>query len=238
MIGSILSASGLSVAYGSQMVLHDLDFALEATEICGVIGPNGAGKTTLLKSLYGLLRPSRGRIVFDGQDITATGVRERLERRVSYVPQERSIFPNLSVSENLDLATDASPAARQVKRAAQKDLIFDLFPRLRERRLQLAGTMSGGEQRMVAISIGLMSEPRVLMLDEPTTGLAPQIVHNLMGVIKRLNQECGIATIIVEQNIISTAKIADRIYIVKEGRGSDFQGSPQQLTKQQIIECL
>lgn len=238
MTESILSASGLNVAYGSQMVLRELDFALQATEICGVIGPNGAGKTTLLKSLYGLLGPRSGRIAFDGQDITATGVKERLERRVSYVPQERSIFPNLSVSENLDLATDALPAGRQVKRAVQKNLIFDLFPRLRERRLQLAGTMSGGEQRMVAISIGLMSEPRVLMLDEPTTGLAPQIVHNLMGVIKRLNKECGIATIIVEQNIISTAKIADRIYIVKEGRGSDFQGSPQHLTKQQIMECL
>ena len=158
--------------------------------------------------------------------------------RISYVPQERSVFPNLTVTENLDLAVDALPASRQTGREVQKELVLELFPRLKERSQQLAGTMSGGEQRMVAISIGLMSQPRVLMLDEPTTGLAPQIVHNLMDVIKRLNRDCGIATVIVEQNILSTAKIADRIYIVKDGRGSEFQGSPSQLTKQQIMECL
>lgn len=234
---SILSSTNLCVSYGSQAVLTDLDFELAAGEICGIIGPNGAGKTTLLKSLYGLLKPSSGQIVFDGRDITATGVRERLKRRVSYVPQERSVFPNLTVSENLDLATDALPGSRHENRA-QKELVFELFPRLKERRLQLAGTMSGGEQRMVAISIGLMSQPRVLMLDEPTTGLAPQVVHTLMSVIKHLNQSCAISTIIVEQNIVSTAKIADRIYIIKDGRGSKFEASPRQLTKQQIMECL
>jgi branched-chain amino acid transport system ATP-binding protein len=235
---SILSATRLSVSYGSQAVLRDIDFSLEPTEICGIIGPNGAGKTTLLRSLYGLLRARSGRICVEGHDITEKGVRERLERRISYVPQERSVFPNLTVTENLDLAVDALPASRQTGREVQKELVLELFPRLKERSLQLAGTMSGGEQRMVAISIGLMSQPRVLLLDEPTTGLAPQIVHNLMDVIKRLNRDCGIATVIVEQNILSTAKIADRIYIVKDGRGSEFQGSPNQLTKQQIMECL
>ncbi len=235
----VLSASQLRIGYGSHQVLHDLDFTLRAGEICGVIGPNGAGKTTLLRSLYGLLKPSAGAIKFLGEDITAANSRAHLEKGISYVPQERSVFPNLTVIENLELALTSLPERRTGDQAAkQMEFLFDLFPRLRERRFQLAGTMSGGEQRMVAISIGLMARPRVLMLDEPTTGLAPQVVHLLMNIIKRLNQDHGIATIIVEQNVLSMIKIADRIQIVKSGRGSEFVGSPQNLTQQQLLEFL
>lgn len=238
MNNAILSAERLNVAYGPQRILFDVDFHLAENEICGVIGPNGAGKSTLLKSLYGLLKLESGTIGFMNEDLSVSGVRARIERGIAFVPQERSVFPNLTVEENLDLALDTLPSGRGMDRSERIALAFDLFPRLKERRQQLAGTMSGGEQRMVAISIGLMPQPKVLMLDEPTTGLAPQVVHNLMDVIKRLNNEFGISTIVVEQNILSTAKIADRMYILKSGRGSSFEGSPQQLTKQQILECL
>jgi branched-chain amino acid transport system ATP-binding protein len=235
----VLSASELRVSYGAHEVLHGIDFNLRAGEICGIIGPNGAGKTTLLKSLYGLLKPTTGAVKYLGQDITSTNARARLQKGISYVPQERSVFPNLTVTENLELALTSLPERRTGDQAArQMELVLELFPRLRERRLQLAGTMSGGEQRMVAISIGLMAQPRVLMLDEPTTGLAPQVVHLLMSVIKRLNQEHGIATIIVEQNVLSMIKIADRIQIVKGGHGSEFGGSPLNLTQQQLLEFL
>lgn len=235
----ILSSSQLRVGYGSHEVLHGLDFSLRAGEICGVIGPNGAGKTTLLRSLYGLLKPSAGVVKFLGEDITRTNARARLVKGISYVPQERSVFPNLTVMENLELALTSLPDRRTGDQAArQMEFVLDLFPRLRERRLQLAGTMSGGEQRMVAISIGLMAQPRILMLDEPTTGLAPQVVHLLMSVIRRLNQDHGIATIIVEQNVLSMIKIADRIQIVKGGIGSELEGSPQVLTQQQLLEFL
>lgn len=236
---AILSASKLRVSYRSQEVLHDLDIALSRGEICGIIGPNGAGKSTLLKSLYGLLKPKSGSVIFDGQDITSIAPRRRLQMGISYVPQERSVFPNLSVTENLELALTSLPDRRSgTQQADQKEFLFDLFPRLRERRLQLVGTMSGGEQRMVAISIGLMARPRVLMLDEPTTGLAPIVVHQLMEVIKRLNVDRGISTIIVEQNVLSMLKIADRVQIIKNGSGKEFEGSPRDFTQQQILASL
>lgn len=238
MANYILSASSLNVSYGSQAVLYDLNFALCSDEVCGIIGPNGAGKTTLLRSLYGLVRPARGAILFDNHALPDGDVSARIARQMAYVPQERSVFPNLTVEENLDLAVTSLPQLRQLKREQQKLIVYDLFPRLKERRHQFAGTMSGGEQRMVAVGIGLMMQPRVLLLDEPTTGLAPLVVHNLMDVIHRLNHDHGIATVIVEQNILSMAKIASRIYLIKEGRGSWIDGDPRELTNKQIMESL
>jgi len=238
MTNNILSASSLCVSFGSQDVLHDVNFTLSSNEVCGIIGPNGAGKTTLLKSLYGLVRPASGSIRFENHELSGGGVGDRIARQIAYVPQEQSVFPNLTVEENLDLAVTSLPPSRQARRDQQKSVVFDLFPRLRERRRQFAGTMSGGEQRMVAVGVGLMMQPRVLLLDEPTTGLAPLVVHNLMDVVHQLNRDHGIATVIVEQNILSMAKIASRIYLIKEGRGSSFDGDPQGLTKKQIMECL
>jgi branched-chain amino acid transport system ATP-binding protein len=235
---SLLSASHLCAGYSTQQVLFDVDFSLAHGEVCGIIGPNGAGKSTLLRALYGLLRLRGGSVHFQGEDISTSDVLRRIQMGVSYVPQERSVFTNLTVEENLKLAIESLPKGVAVNRNERVDLAYELFPRLKERRRQFAGTMSGGEQRMVAISIGLMPRPRLLMLDEPTTGLAPLVVHDLMNVVKRLNDEFGIATIIVEQNILSMAKIANRIFILKSGRGAEFIGSPQKLTKQQVLECL
>jgi branched-chain amino acid transport system ATP-binding protein len=238
MLDDVLFASRVCAGYGSQQVLFDVDFAVKQGEVCGIIGPNGAGKSTLLKSLYGTLKLRSGTVRVGNEDMSNSGVIGRIRAGMSYVPQERSVFPNLTVEENLDLAIDSLPKNIDIDRNERVDLAYTLFPRLKERRRQFAGTMSGGEQRMVAIAIGLMPRPKLLMLDEPTTGLAPLVVHQLMDVVERLNDEFGIATVIVEQNILSMAKIADRIYIVKSGRGTSFDGNPQQLTKQKILECL
>jgi branched-chain amino acid transport system ATP-binding protein len=237
MSDDILSATGIVTGYGLQTVLNDASFALVSRTICGVIGPNGAGKTTLLRSLFGLLPLAAGRVTFADQDITSLSPRERMRLGIAYVPQERSVFANLSVLENLEIAvTSFADGAARFRR--QIDVVYSLFPRLQERQRQLAGSMSGGEQRMVAIGIGLMASPRVLMLDEPTTGLAPRTVHQLMNAIKTLNVEHGISAIVVEQNILSMLKIVDSVQLVKDGRAKSYSGRPSDLTQQKLWEYL
>jgi branched-chain amino acid transport system ATP-binding protein len=237
MIGEILSVSGVVAGYGRHDVLHDVSFSLRQGEICGVIGPNGAGKTTLLRSMFGLLPLKAGRVQFEGLDITSLSVRDRLRLGIAYVPQERNVFANLTVLENLEIALSAlSEGAADFDRRSQ--LAFSLFPRLRERANQLSGSMSGGEQRMVAIAIGLMTKPRLLMLDEPTTGLAPQVVHQLMNTIRTLNVEHGISAIVVEQNILSLVKIANSIELIKDGHARRYSGRPADIAQQNIWEYL
>ena len=236
---SLLSAVDASSGYGANLVLQGGEFCLEKGKVCGVIGPNGAGKTTLLRTLYGLLPLRGGTVSFDGRDISRLSPRERLLLGISYVPQERNVFPNLSVAENLELALSALPAAERRKiLSGRQDYCYALFPRLAERRTQPVGLMSGGEQRMVAISMGLMMRPRVLFLDEPTTGLAPAILHQLMQTIRGLNRSEGISTVIVEQNILSMLAIVDRLYLVKGGRYAPFQGDPAAIGNQKIWEYL
>ncbi|MEX0729324.1 MAG: ABC transporter ATP-binding protein [Aquisalimonadaceae bacterium] len=237
--GPLLSAAGISSGYGGNMVLRDVAFALQPGEVCGVIGPNGAGKTTLLSTLYGLLPLATGNVCYAGEDISALTPQQRRLRGVSYVPQENNVFPNLTVVENMELALTGRPELRKARRFGQRlEYIFNLFPRLAERRKQPAGLMSGGEQRMVAISIGLMAEPRVLLLDEPTTGLAPNIVHQLMETIQTLNRTEAISTIIVEQNIMAMLRIVNSLYLMKDGRSRRYEGAPEDIAKQKIWEYL
>jgi branched-chain amino acid transport system ATP-binding protein len=237
--GPIFSGVGLCSGYGSNVVLRNAEFALAPLEICGIIGPNGAGKTTLLRTLFGLLPLRSGRIDLDGEDMSARPLNERLRRGVSYVPQERNVFPNLTVIENLEMTVDAHPdGARRLQFRDRLDYVFDLFPRLAERGAQSVGSMSGGEQRMVAIAIGLMSRPRILMLDEPTTGLAPHIVHLLMSTVAKLNENERISIVIVEQNIVSMLKIVHKLFLVKDGKSAPYAGRPETLAKQQIWEYL
>ena len=237
--GAILSGRALGAGYAGNAVLKDADFALQPLEICGVIGPNGAGKTTLLRALFGQLPLRSGTIDLDGEDVGRLPMRERLRRGLSYVPQEHNVFPNLTVIENLHMAIDAHPDRyRLLKFRDRCDEVFDLFPRLAERRNQSAGSMSGGEQRMVAIAIGLMSQPRVLMLDEPTTGLAPQVVHALMATVALLNARERISIVIVEQNIASMLKIVHKLFLVKDGKSVPYDGDPEQLMQREVWEYL
>jgi branched-chain amino acid transport system ATP-binding protein len=236
---AFFQAHGLRGGYGSNEVLKGISLAVAAGEICGIVGPNGAGKTTLLKGLYGLLPLTAGQALFDGRDITRLPARDRLALGIGYVPQERNVFPNLTVQENLELAgTLLKSSDRGTTLSERVDYIFDLFPRLAERRRQHAGLMSGGEQRMVALSIGLITKPKVLLLDEPTTGLAPILVHSLMRTIHTLSQHDKITTILVEQNIASLVTIADNLIVIKEGKALDQLITPEQLSSKKIWEYL
>jgi branched-chain amino acid transport system ATP-binding protein len=233
----LLNVSGVVAAYGHNAVLHNASLSLSKGQILGVIGPNGAGKTTLMRSIFGLIKLEEGRVEFDGEDISTFSVRDRMRLGIACVPQERNVFANLTVIENLQIATSAlnCDITERGQRIAR---VLSLFPRLHERQQQLAGTMSGGEQRMVAIGIGLMAAPRLLILDEPTTGLAPQVVHQLMMTIKTLNSEHGISAVVVEQNILSLLKIVDAVDLVKGGRVTRHKGEPSDLARKDIWEFL
>jgi branched-chain amino acid transport system ATP-binding protein len=228
---------GISAGYGRNRVLHDVTMSVAKGDIVGLIGPNGSGKTTLLRTLFGVTPPMQGRIEFEDEDVVGLSPRQRLQRGMAYVPQERNVFPNLSVRENLEIAA-ASVAPTAVEYRDRRDFVLSLFPRLAERQNQLAGSMSGGEQRMVAIGIGLMAKPRLLMLDEPTTGLAPQIVHQLMSVIQKLNAEHGATIIIVEQNILSLVKVVAAVELVKGGVVRRYPGKPAEIIGKNIWEYL
>ena len=195
------------------------------------------GKRPSCVLFWELIALKAGRVEFDGEDISALSVGERIRRGIVCVLQERNVFADLTVVENLRIATSAligEPAdlTQRIER------VFALFPRLHERRGQLAGTMSGGEQRMLAIGIGLMAAPRLLLFDEPTTGLAPQVVHQLMNAVKILNSEHGISAIVVEQNILSLLKIAHAVAIVKSGGVALHQGDPRGLERRNVWEFL
>jgi len=235
----ILSIERARSGYGNNIVLRDTAFSVVEGQVCGIIGPNGAGKTTLFRTLYGLLPLRAGVVRFAGKDVSTLEVGRRLSLGLGYVPQERNIFPNLSVLENLELAMIAlSPAERRARFPGRCDYVFSIFPKLAERHHQIAGLMSGGEQRMVAIGIGLMMKPRVLLLDEPTTGLSPLMVKLLMDTIKTLNRGEGITAVIVEQNVAALLNIADSLYLVKDGICRHFEGNPATLGNQKIWEYM
>lgn len=233
----ILQANGLTAGYGDHVVLRDLEVTFAKQQICAVVGPNGAGKTTLLKCLYGLMAPQRGRVTLDGEVLANASPKLRLAMGLAYVSQERNVFSTLTVVENLTLALTALQVSSQ-ELARRMRSVLELFPRLQDRKGQVVGTMSGGEQRMVAIGMGLMTEPRLLLLDEPTTGLAPSVVHQLMTVIQRLNSERGITTVVVEQNILSLLKIAHSLVVLKNGRCAVYPGPPSSISKEDLIGIL
>jgi branched-chain amino acid transport system ATP-binding protein len=235
----VINAEGVRTGYGGAEVLHGASLRLGEGEIVGLIGPNGAGKTSLLRAMAGLMRIDAGRIDVLGQDVSQSSTLDLRVAGLGYVPQERNVFPNLSVRENLETALRvAGTRARHVDIAERLQFVETLFPRLAERRAQHAGLMSGGEQRMVAVGMGLMLKPRVLLLDEPTTGLAPLIVHELMRTIQRFRQTEGISIILVEQNIASLLRVVDRVYVMKDGVCRQFDGEPSDLGRQNIWEYL
>jgi branched-chain amino acid transport system ATP-binding protein len=211
----LLSVTNLSAQYGRARVLNDVTFDVAQGEIVAVVGANGAGKSTLIKAISGMHRPSDGRISFRGEDITALPAHEIVARGIVHVPEGRRLFGDMTVIENLLLgSTHAS--AREYRRESLAG-VFGLFPRLRERQGQVASTLSGGEQQMVAIARGLMSRPRLLMLDEPSLGLAPKIVAEILSVIRKLNEE-GLTVLLIEQNVRHSLAIADRGIVLENGK--------------------
>jgi branched-chain amino acid transport system ATP-binding protein len=209
----VLRAEGLAVAYGDTAVLHGVSLEVRRGEAVGVIGPNGAGKTTLFKAIAGLLRPRHGQITWDGVRLDGRPAHEVARRGVVYVPAERELFPQMTVLENLELGAYPHPEGRQ----GLLDLVYRLFPRLRERRRQRAETLSGGEQQMLAIGRGVMTRPQVLLLDEPSTGLAPRLVAELYGQLGRLREE-GLTILLAEQQVPLALSFCGRIYVLESGR--------------------
>ena len=209
----LLAISGLAAGYGATEVLRDIDLAVAAGEIVAILGANGAGKSTLNRTISGVLRASRGTIQFAGSAIERETPAAIVGRGLIHVPEGRCIFPDLTVEENLDLGSYRRARAR---RNRNRERVFTIFPRLAERHSQRAGTLSGGEQQMLAIGRGLMAEPRLLILDEPSLGLSPLLVEELFALIRRLNAE-GITLLLVEQNVMQSLEVASRAYILENG---------------------
>jgi branched-chain amino acid transport system ATP-binding protein len=209
----VLVVSGLHAGYGGTEILHGVDLTVEHGEIVAVLGSNGAGKSTLNRTISGMLRPSRGSIIFANVPIERAKPTSIVSRGLIHVPEGRRIFPNMTVRENLDLGSYRRARAR---RADNRCRVFVLFPRLAERQSQLAGTLSGGEQQMLAIGRGLMAEPKLLILDEPSLGLSPLLVEHLFALIKSINAE-GIAVLLVEQNVVQSLDVAQRAYVLENG---------------------
>lgn len=227
---TMLEAKSLSVSYGKLMAVKDVSFAVEEGKIVTIIGPNGAGKTTLLKALMGQL-PGTGRVIYHGQDIGDAQVERRVERGVILVPETRELFTEMVVADNLLLGAYVHRRkGAQVKEDLDK--VYSLFPRLRERREQLAGTLSGGERQMLALGRALMARPKLLMLDEPSLGLAPIIVREIFKIIAQLGAQ-GVTMLLVEQNARAALETADYGYVlesgevVHQGRASDLMQDPK-----------
>lgn len=211
----MLSVRAIGAQYGRARVLHDVSFDVEEGQVVSVIGANGAGKSTLVKVISGMVRPTTGQIMFRGEDITALPVHEIVSRGVVHVPEGRRLFGDMTVLENLLLGS--THAGARASRSQGLENVYALFPILAERRSQLAGTLSGGQQQMVAIARGLMSCPQLLMLDEPSLGLAPKVVTEILGVISRLNEE-GLTVLLIEQNVKHSLAISDRGVVLENGR--------------------
>jgi len=212
---SILSVRGLTTFYGAIQALHGVDLDVARGEIVTLIGANGAGKSTLLMTICGNPRARSGSIRFDGEEITSLQTHEIVRRGVAQVPEGRRIFPRMSVFENLQMgATLADPAHF----SSDLDRVFTMFPRLAERRTQRGGTLSGGEQQMLAIGRALMSRPRLLLLDEPSLGLAPLIVRQIFDAVGRIAREENVTVFLVEQNAFHALRLADRGYVLANGR--------------------
>ncbi len=209
----LLDIHALHAGYGETEVLRGVDLVVEPGEIVAVLGSNGVGKSTLNRTISGILRARNGSIRFDGAAIEHEKPPVIVKRGLIQVPEGRRIFPNLSVRENLDLGSYARAAAN---RARNRERVFEIFPRLKERRAQLAGTLSGGEQQMLAISRGLMAEPKLIILDEPSLGLSPLLVEELFALVARINDD-GVSVLLVEQNVVQSLDVADRAYILAEG---------------------
>ena len=230
----LLVAQSLTAGYGRIDILHDVSLTVGVHEIVSIIGPNGAGKSTAFKTIVGFLTPRAGRVLFNGEDITGTRPDLVLRRGLAYVPQGRIVFPQMTVLENLEMGayTERDPA----RVAAALEQVYRLFPILAERRRQAAGTMSGGEQQMVAIARALMTAPKLIMLDEPSLGLSPKFVTLIFEKLMEMRQ-AGYTLMLVEQNATRALAIADRGYVLELGRNR-FEGAGRTLLADPEVKRL
>lgn len=211
----MLELDDIHASYGYLQILWGISIKVNEAEIVAILGSNGAGKTTTLKSIMGLIDITKGKVKFLGEDITKTPPPELTQKGIAFVPEERDIFPAMTVNENLLLGAYTLKNRNEIENNLR--YVFDLFPRLAERKKQYAGTLSGGEQQMLAIARGLMSEPKLLILDEPSIGLSPQNVNIVFDTINKLRKE-KVTVLIVEQNVNTTLSIADRAYVMEQGK--------------------
>ena len=224
----IVQVEEVYASYGPALVLRGVSLAVSAGEAVAVIGPNGAGKTTLLRTMIGMIRPTQGRISYNGQVCNGLRAFETARLGMVYVPAEKELFPGMTVLENLELGS----CRNVVDASGRLSYVFELFPRLQERRQQLAGTLSGGEQQMVAIGRALMGCPKVLLLDEPSTGLAPKMVAELYRQLAKL-KTAGLTLIVAEQQVPLVLSLTDRAYVLEQGairlsgKSADVRGNPE-----------
>ena len=211
----MLTVEGLTCRYGKVTAVSDLSLEVQKGEFVTLIGANGAGKTTTLKAISGLVTPASGQLIFEGEDITTASARRILQLGIAHCPEGRRVFPHMTVIENLQMGSHLRRDSRDV--AADMTNFFDRFPILYDRRTQTAGTLSGGEQQMLAIARALISRPKLVMFDEPSLGLAPNIIDRVFEVIKGI-QAAGVAVIMVEQNAFAALELSDRSYVIEQGR--------------------
>jgi branched-chain amino acid transport system ATP-binding protein len=231
----MLAIENIHAGYGRVRVLHDVTLSLASGEAIGVLGPNGAGKTTLLRTIAGLCTVYEGSVVFDGKPLDGMPGHARASLGLAHVPEGRRIWPSLTVEENLLIgAWRLTPAERKREVSALLDSVIDLFPRLKERFRARAGVLSGGEQQMLAIGRALMSKPSVILVDEPSIGLAPIMVEAVMGALHRLRQQQNLAIMLVEQRTQDILDLCDRVYILNRGRLVDGGRRREELTREAI----
>ncbi len=211
----MLEIRNIDVSYGDVQVIRDVSFRVGECEIVALIGANGAGKSTILKAISGLIRPSEGEILFHGAPIHTRAPHCLIDAGIAHVPEARRLFQEMTVEENLDMGS--LRGAARTERPRSKEMVFELFPALMKRRKQSCGTLSGGEQQMVAIARGLMSKPKLIMFDEPSLGLAPILVREIFNVISKIRRE-GATVLIVEQNVKQTLLVSDRAYVLETGK--------------------
>ncbi len=212
----LLTVTGLEAGFGEKQVLYGISLTIADKEIVSLIGHNGAGKSTTLKAIVGLVPPKRGQILFAGEDLTLAPPSLKLDKGIYHLPQEYFLFNDLTVRENLEVSSfTMSEQSLFQSRLAR---VFEIFPVLETRKRQSAGTLSGGERRMLGIAMGLLREPRLLMLDEPSSGLSPVLFQKVAGIIQDINREMGTAVLLVEQNVKVAFKVSKRVFVMKAGR--------------------
>ena len=227
----MLELKKVSAAYGAFQALFDIDLEVAAGEAVAVVGPNGAGKTTLMRVISGLLPAASGELLMEGQNLRQVPTHAIIDLGIAHVPENRRLFPGMSLEENLKMGS--FPKAARGHYAERLDFVYDLFPKLKERRTQLAGTLSGGEQQMCAIGRALMSGPKLLLMDEPSAGLAPVIVEQVFDLVTRIRRE-DYTVLIVEQNIQQVLRVADRAYLLEAGT-IKTSGSARELLQSEAL---